>query len=235
MAISYFSNNLQAWCCPEFCTLDYFCRDAGYFSVTGGATHMRDMHIRVRETIGDVPLFALHTDYKIGYGVGVALGAAMQAWRFEVEAYYRKNEGAQFSVVDFTTTPASEAVFPTPFYYRSFSIMTNAYYQFCLWQCLDLYLGIGVGPSWVRFQAIQPIGGVNTKFAIDNIRFSYQGMAGLKWTLPCNLHLTVGYRAWAALKQTGKPGNLPDGTSIRLSEEHEPVVQSLELSLEIVF
>lgn len=228
-AVGGFCGQLQGWCCPEFNTIDTFCSDYSYVSLTAGPTWQNDMKIKV-DAGPNAPLYNFNTSFKTGYEYGLALGTIMQCWRFEIESFYRKNNAKQ-EVVDNFQGSGGSSVEHFPARYRSFSIMLNAYYEYFFLEYMNAYVGIGIGPSWVRFQLKDNRA---NRYVVDAIRFAYQAMAGVEYWLPCNLSLAIQYRFWSAIKRTNRSGNA-DGMMVRVSEGRNPITHSLDLTLRLTF
>lgn len=212
---------------------DFWCPNCLYVSGAGALTWMRDMDTRV-EDLSSGNSFSVISDYKTGYGVSAAVGAVFcRNWRFEIEGYFRNNERDKLNV----NTPDGSTLQKPHDHYRSFSLMFNGFYDFCLCEGLAWYLGGGIGPSWVEFKA-GPVGlNGDPAFAIassdlnlEDVRFSYQVMTGLAYQVSCDIWATAGYRLWGTLKEKDGHNN-----GIKVSERRVPLVQSLEFGLRFMF
>lgn len=127
-----------------------WCPDHYYITGLGAVTKHRDMQIQQTNT-SLITTEMLDTDYKHGYGVGGAVGIGItKCWRFEVEGYFRNNEGENLV---FNDPIVGANQINANFHYRSFSLMANTFYDLYICDCLKLYVGGGIGAAWVEFIA----------------------------------------------------------------------------------
>jgi len=140
LALSNFTQTVNAYWRP----------DHYYVTGLGAVTWHRDMEIQ-QANISTIATQSLDTDYHVGYGVAGAVGIGItKCWRFEVEGYFRNNEGKGMM---FNDPIAGSNRVSAHFHYRSFSLMANTFYDFCICDCLELYIGGGIGAAWVQFIA----------------------------------------------------------------------------------
>lgn len=218
-----------------------WCPNCWYVSGFAGPAWHREMSTSL--TITGQPTSSFITDYKTGYDLGGSIGAVFcRSWRLEAEFAFRTFRGDRVIVGPLPLTSGQSAdISDYPYTrYRSFSIMANGFYDFCLCETVSWYVGGGIGPSWVEYK-IRPsaaLGGPNAKN--DKVRFSYQIMTGIAYRLCNNISLTVGYRLWGTTK--GKEYDCTvlsaDGTttsSAKIKDKRAPIVNSLEFGLRYAF
>lgn len=208
--------------------------DGYYISGLGAITLHRDTEFNVVAQ----PSPHVNVDYKLGYGVGGAIGTIMcRNWRLEVEGYFRNNEAKRLilNTNDGSLLPPAEGtVYGVHFHERSFSLMANAFYDYCPCECVKLFIGGGVGVAWVQWN-LQG-GGLPQNPKAHYYRFAFQGITGIAYQLCANLWATADYRLWGRLKkQNMHPFSDGDLTRIALSDGNVPLISSLELGLRLVF
>lgn len=218
---------------PAMAIMDFLCPQCYYIEGKGGAIWQGDTKI-MNENGGGYAT----QDYKTGYEVGGAIGAYMSCFRAEIEGMFRNSPGDKAHAFDPSGNPAPFAAQPH-FYYRSFSLMFNALYDFYFCDNFSIYVGGGLGAAWVEFDCAQAdfVGGGSSKphLNMDNIRFAYQGLAGISYKICDDIILSLGTRAWATVKEkrhhnTGNPTESP----LSLSDEKIPFYISAELGLRFV-
>lgn len=107
---------------------------------------------------GESSSYNLFSHYRTGYGIGGSIGAVFcRNWRLEVEVYFRNFNGKGVAVTQDTEFAAILAccgdgcpltvMFNPSTHYRSFSLMVNGFYDFCLCNSFSWYIGGGIGPS----------------------------------------------------------------------------------------
>lgn len=124
--------------------------------------------------------------YRSGYDVGGNFGYKSNPMRYEAEVFYLRNsiKSAFVNNIQQTTIDGyNNAVFG----------MANVYYDFQgLIECLQPYLGAGIGYGWVntRFHS-GPL--FETGFGADNSVFAFQALTGITYNFADNYAVGLGY------------------------------------------
>lgn len=126
--------------------------------------------------------------YDSGYDVGWNIGYKSTPMRYEGELTYLNANLRKFSVNDIPQQYVTG-------YNNAFFGMANVYYDFTnLLNCLQPYLGIGIGYGWlnVNLNSSAPIAQLH--YSGSNTIFTYQGMAGIIYNFSETYALNLGYR-----------------------------------------
>lgn len=215
----------QATVFPELCP------QMVYVSGNAGIAFQADSKIRAHLPNSNDDA-TLNGEYNPGYSVGGAIGAVFcDYFRAEIETQYKQIELHRATL---TTNNGIQTFASQPHaHYRFLSLMANLLYERNFWCDLNYYLGAGIGPSWVEWLCEPaPFTGNNgdkPKLNMDNIRFSWQVMAGLTYRITDCVWTTLGYRFYATSMETKHPG--ASDPSIKLSDTRMPMTQSIELGI----
>lgn len=228
-----------------------------YVSGYGGPAWHREMDVTFEITPTDpVEFFStnhpLITDYRTGYTFGGAIGAVFcRNWRLEIEYSFRRFNGKRV-VTNFDETIGCGQIgvcgcggatinpsYNPSTHYRSFSLMLNGFYDFCLCESLSWYVGGGIGPSLVEY-SVSPSGRVFTfRAQTHTIRFSYQILTGIAYKFCNNISVTAGYRLWGTTRKRHGNGSysfFPTVTNYyNVNERRVPLVSSAEFGLRVAF
>lgn len=216
----------------------FLCPDGYYVSGLGAITSHRDTEFNEVVDIGGGALLPIHAniDYRIGYGLGAAVGAIIcRDWRLEIEGYFRNNEAKRvtyYGPIDIANIPGAGVTYSPHLHERSFSLMANAFYDYSPCECVKFFIGGGIGIAWVHWR-IFAFANQNPDIKQHYYRFAFQGIAGVAYRLCNNLWATADYRLWGRMKK--KNMHAFTGAQITLSDATVPLVSSIELGLRWVF
>lgn len=170
--------------------------DGWYTSVFGGYTYFPN---NINQSQGG----ALYTDasYHAGYHAGGSLGFQSNALRYEGQLSYLNANLKAFSVDTIKQTGVTG-------YNDAVVALANVYFDFHnALNCLQPYLGMGIGYAWVnaKLNSTGPLGA--THFSGSNTVFAYQPTVGLTYNFAENYALNIGYR-YLATAQPNELGKL---------------------------
>ena len=126
--------------------------------------------------------------YDSGYDLGWNIGYKSTPMRYEGELTYLNADLNKFSVNGVSQYNANG-------YNHGFFGMGNAYYDFTnILNCLQPYLGLGIGYGWVNLNldSSGPYGSL--RYSGSNTVFAYQGTGGILYNFSENYALNLGYR-----------------------------------------
>ena len=132
--------------------------------------------------------------YKAGYDAGASIGYKSNVMRYEGQVTYVNAPLKSFNlnnVPQTGVTGQNDVVLG----------FANVYYDFPNYlNCLQPYLGVGIGYSWVNaaLKSTGPYG--KSTYSGYNTPFSYQGSAGVTYNFAESYALNLGYRYVATVK-----------------------------------
>lgn len=142
-----------------------------------------------------------HASYESGYDVGWNIGYKSTPMRYEGELTYLNANLNKFNV---NGVPQFNATG----YNHGFFGMANAYYDFSnVLNCLQPYLGLGIGYGWVDVNLNSSGSYGSLKYSGSNTVFGYQGTGGILYNFSENYALNLGYR-YLATTHANQFGNL---------------------------
>lgn len=166
-------------------------------------------------------------DTKNTFGGNLAVGYALDNWRFELEGSYRNSKQRKMPVVLSTTNIDSVNVDNTQNIATSsvsgiemanvnnWALMANAFYDIPLTEDFTWYVGLGAGVAFdtkeVKSTATNtttqqfpaaPLTATTTDLKEKDTLFAYQALTGVSYAITKDIEATLGYR----LKGTSKPG-----------------------------
>lgn len=169
--------------------------DGWYTSAFGGYTYFPN---NINSPRGGV----WHTDasYHAGYNAGGSIGFQSNALRYEGQLTYLNANLKGFSVNNVPQTGITG-------HNDAVVALANIYFDFHnALNCLQPYLGMGIGYAWVnaKLNSTGPLD--TTLFSGSNTVFAYQPTVGLTYNFAENYALNISYRylATAQPSQLGK-------------------------------
>lgn len=174
-------------CLCAFAVGPAFGADGLYISIEGGGSSVADWeHTRTKWTPCGPEKTEARASFDDGIAAFAAIGYALQGWRVELEGGYRQNNlGAyvkEYRMRDYAFDPGGELT--------EASLMASLIYDVHLFDRFSLAIGAGLGGDYGRFK-------LDSHWApIDegDIRFAYQGIAGLNYALTAATQIFVNYR-----------------------------------------
>lgn len=131
--------------------------------------------------------------HKTGYGGNVSIGFLFDSvWRLELEGVFRffDNESVHNSVTTFTKINNGHL--------RQIAGLVNLVYDIPICNCLDLYLGAGIGLGQTHLKQIDRTSPIFSE--TDSLKFAYQFLSGFALDINSCWALTLGYRYFSMVK-----------------------------------
>jgi opacity protein-like surface antigen len=180
--------------CLQAGAQDIVDRRGAYIAGSGNWTDASsELELSGLESYYGVPLFPpTSISLEQGYAAIAAVGMAESYLRGEFEMSYRKNDVSKVSIPGYGAAPSSGDM-------SALSFMLNGYGDIPLGKRFAIYIGGGVGWSFINLDADSTSGGTFYSINADSGALAFQGMVGLDFRLLERVHLTLGYRAWTAL------------------------------------
>ena len=126
--------------------------------------------------------------YQPGYDAGLNIGFKSTPMRYEGELTYLNANLKKFNMYSIHQTGVTGHT-------NAILAMANVYYDFAnLQNCLQPYLGLGIGYGWVQEQLNSTGPFSIAQFKDSNTAFAYQAMGGLIYNFSENYALNLGYR-----------------------------------------
>lgn len=171
-------------------------------------------------------------DYNTGGNASLFAGYQWNEWRAELEGCFRHNSNDNIAV---NTAGSPEAKQSVGGHSRFWSIMANGYYDIPLEDCFSVYVGVGVGVAFHRFEVdafTNTLLGAVPKIKDRNTLFAWQVMSGVNYEVNDMLTLFLGYKFFA----TTKPDSFTltaGGSTATTTWKHFPYVHGAEAGLRI--
>lgn len=156
--------------------------DGWYSGVFGGAAY-------IPNNVNTIHNNAKYTDasYQPGYFAGGNLGYKSNPLRYEAELTYFNVNIDHFAKNYVRQNNAGG-------YNNGILGMANVYYDFPgLIPCLEPFLGVGIGYSWLNVQ-LDDLSTPRSSLRITNSAFAYQGVAGITYNFAENYSVDISYR-----------------------------------------
>lgn len=129
-----------------------------------------------------------NASYQSGFDVGANFGYKSNPMRYEGEVTYLKANIDKYStnyIPQHNVNGYNNALFG----------MANIYYDFNgIVECIQPFLGVGIGYGWVQTNIDSQGPLYITSFNSSNSAFAYQATAGLTYNFAENYSLNIGYR-----------------------------------------
>ncbi|PWU06288.1 MAG: hypothetical protein C5B43_02015 [Verrucomicrobia bacterium] len=132
-------------------------------------------------------------EYKTGYGGNISVGFLFDSvWRLELEGVFRfyDNDCVHSELHKFSKTNNGHL--------REFAGLINLLYDIPICDCLDIYVGGGLGVGQTHLKQIDRHSPPFSE--TDNARFAFQFLSGFALDINDCWALTLGYRYFSMLK-----------------------------------
>lgn len=163
--------------------------------------------------------------HKAGYGGNVSIGFLFDSvWRLELEGVFRffDNESVHNAVTSHTKINHGHI--------REIAGLVNLVYDIPICNCLDLYVGAGIGAGQLHLKQIDRSSPPFSE--TDSLKFAYDFLAGFALDINYCWALTVGWRYFAIVKPNFSK-RTADGNHIRFTKT--PYSNGAELGLRYKF
>ena len=143
----------------------------------------------------ELELLPFRVDHKTGGGGSLAIGIIMHKWRLEVEGLARYNKIDSINLTD-SNNQAIDSLGMSG-YTRDFAIMLNGFYDLHIYDCVSLYLGIGLGISFNKIKGDAATPSFRFHIHDESTAFALQLMLGLSYDISERVTLFTGYRLFS--------------------------------------
>ncbi|OIO60733.1 MAG: hypothetical protein AUJ82_01815 [Verrucomicrobia bacterium CG1_02_43_26] len=132
------------------------------------------------------------TQYKFGFGGGVAVGYIFEQIRFELEGSYRQNDIKKSTVTGLTLNKGKGNV-------NYASLMANVYYDIPVSEDFYVYVGAGAGVAQEKIKNDMIASPATTIANYRSTRtvFAWQAMVGVGYNINEDVAIYAGYRLFA--------------------------------------
>ncbi len=165
-----------------------------------------------------------NTKQKAGYGVSVAAGYALDAWRFELEGAYRRAK--------IKTVKSEGDVIAGKGHFEAFSAMGNVCYDIPVADAFSFYVGAGLGYGRIKMKTDKSSDLSNERLFNGHANMvAYQLLAGVSYLINENWSASLGYRFFSTF---GKPKFKSESDGVKIKTKL-PFVHSFELGVRYTF
>ena len=173
------------------------CERLWYVSGTSSVGHRDEADFRDPGNVNN----SLEFHYKTVFGGTLAVGRQIDMFRLELEGSYRQCYLNDVQDVDNVMYLNKSSTF------GNLSFLANAYFDFCVNECLKFYLGAGAVVSFVYGPNIKGSGNGGMEKHVDSTKYKYQDTV-FAWQIipgfivPINdcFDVIFGYRFFATIK-----------------------------------